>query len=276
MVGQKNLLSKLNIYNIDTFPRTVLIAGEQGSGKHLIVDYIKNNIVKLPLLDITLTGRTKDYRNDIIDPLYLNPNPSIYILDFTKTRSNLMETGQSGVILKLFEEPPQNAFIIALVERKEDLLDTIRNRCIIFEMDKYSNDELSQFIDSDENKDLILKVLRTPGKIKTNNTTNLNQMLELCDKIIDKIQVASYANTLSLKDKFNFKDNYDKFDIEVFMDLLSYRMFSKFIETNNKNILEMYKLTGNHREKLLDKRFDKERLFILFITELWNLSRSFK
>ena len=49
MIGQKKLLEKLNTYDLDKFPRSLLLLGEKGSGKHLICDYVKTNILKLPL-----------------------------------------------------------------------------------------------------------------------------------------------------------------------------------------------------------------------------------
>ena len=62
MVGQKNLLDKINIFNLDTFPRSSLLIAEKGMGKHTVVQHIKENILKIPLLDIT-----KNISNEIID-----------------------------------------------------------------------------------------------------------------------------------------------------------------------------------------------------------------
>jgi len=53
IVGQKHLLNELNKYDINTFPHSVIILGEEGSGKKKVARYISEEVVKLPLLDIT-------------------------------------------------------------------------------------------------------------------------------------------------------------------------------------------------------------------------------
>ena len=73
MIGQINLINKLNKYSIDTFPRTTLLIGDKGSGKHLICDYISKNILKLPLYEL------KDLSNELITEINLSSNPYIYI-----------------------------------------------------------------------------------------------------------------------------------------------------------------------------------------------------
>ena len=127
MIGQVNLLKKLNSYTIDNFPHSSLILGEEGSGKHTLSMYIKDNILKLPLLDIT-----ENISDEYIDMIYRNPNPSIYLINMSK----MMEKEQN-ILLKFIEEPLQNAFIILLCENVNNLLNTIYNRCVVFEMELY-------------------------------------------------------------------------------------------------------------------------------------------
>ena len=53
IVGQDNLIKKLNNYTLDTFPHSIILSGEEASGKHMISNYISENILKLPLIDIS-------------------------------------------------------------------------------------------------------------------------------------------------------------------------------------------------------------------------------
>lgn len=262
MVGQKKLLSKLNTYTIDTFPRSVMLVGEKGSGKHLLTNYIKDNIIKLPLIDITET-----ISDEYLDQIYRNPNPSIYIIDISEITEKAQNT-----ILKFVEEPTNNVFILILAEHKNLVLNTILNRCIIFELDSYARDELLEFID-DPNADTIIQILRTPGKLINTNFKVFSEAIELCNKIIDKISIASYANTLSIASKVNYKDEYDKIDVDVMFDLLCFSLFSHYKETSNRKTLDMYQLTREHRRALLDKRVNKQLLFENYLSNLWQLSR---
>lgn len=263
MVGQKNLLNKLNKYNVDTFPHSALILGEEGSGKHVLSMYIKENILGLPLLDIT-----ENISDEYIDMIYRNPNPAIYLIDMSK----MMEKEQN-ILLKFIEEPLRNAFIILLCENRNNLLNTIYNRCVIFEMEPYTKTELEQFVTSDEDKELILSVLRTPGKILNTNLSNIRAIYDLCDKMVDKMNVANFSNTLTIADKINYKDEYNKFDINIFFDMLIYTLFNKYLSENNKNIYNMYLLTVNARKRLIDRRLNKEIFVQNFLTKLWKESR---
>ena len=263
MIGQKNLLNKLSQYNIDTFPRSILLCGEEGSGKHTISKYISENIIKFNLLDIT-----SNISDEYIDMIYRNPNPAVYLIDLTKITEK-----EQNVLLKFVEEPLNNSFIILLTESKNNVLNTILNRCMLFEMDNYTKDELREFITNKENEDLILSLIRTPGKIINNDLSGLNALCELVDKIVEKLSNANYANTLTIADKINYKDEYNKFDINILFDTLAYKLNKAYINTNNKNIFNMYLLTINERKKLLDKRLNKNLFMQNYLSKLWKTSR---
>ena len=52
-----------------------------------------------------------------------------------------------NTILKFLEEPTSNCIIILLVENLSSLLDTVINRCQVFELEKYDKSTLSLFAD---------------------------------------------------------------------------------------------------------------------------------
>lgn len=263
MIGQKNLIEKINQYTIDTFPRSVIIIGEKGMGKHTLVDYIKSQIVQLPLID--MTGNISD---EYIDEIYRNPNPAIYMIDL----SEMTEKSQN-VLLKFVEEPLNNSFIIILAENKNVVLNTIINRCISFEMEAYSRAELATFLTSEEDRELILDVLRSPGKIRSTNINNMRELFELCDKVVNKLAAANYSNMLTIANKINFKDDYSKFDIDIFFDTLSFCLLNSYIKEHDNIYFKMYNFTRDARKKLLDKRLNKELFFENYLTKLWLITK---
>lgn len=264
MVGQKNLLNKINIFNLDTFPRSSLLIAEKGMGKHTLVQHIKENILKIPLLDIT-----KNISNEIIDQIYRNPNPYIYLINL----SDITEKEQN-ILLKFIEEPLNNSFIILLAENQNLVLETVFNRCVIFEFENYSKNELKTFVSDNENVDLMLSLINSPGKLLLTNTQNIKEILSTCEKIVTKLGQANYANVLSITNKINFKDSFDKFDFDVFMNSLNYFLFSTYLTTNDNRILKMYELTRDQRKLLIDKRLNKEIFFNNYITKLWKVAKS--
>lgn len=260
LVGQLNLIKKLQSFSIDTFPRSVLICGEKGMGKHTIVDYIHDNILN----NITLIDITDNISESLIDEIYRNPNPAIYLIDL----SDMTEKNQN-IILKFVEEPLNNSFIILLCENTNMVLNTVCNRCVVFELDKYSDSELMNFITSETDIDLILDVIRSPGKIKSTNIANIKEMYDIANKIIYKLSYASLPNTLSISEKINFKDNYGKFELDIFLDILCNRCLKEYIRTLNDDILDIYVKTQECRKRLIDKRINKELLFENFLINLW-------
>jgi len=263
MVGQTNLLNKLENMTLDNFPKSVLLLGERGCGKHTYLKLISNK------LDLNCVDVTEVIDFDFIIGLYGRSVPSIYYIDmdsFTERKQN--------IILKFLEEPPANAYIILLSSDKTLLLPTIINRCTLFEFERYRYDELIQFIESGEDRDLICNVLTTPGQILEANTDNINKLYDLCVKLVEKLDKASYVNTLSISNKINYKDEYDKFDLLVFFNMLNYVFLEEYRKTNNKRIIDYLKKTVQFRRRLeQDKRLNKQQLFENYLSELWELSR---
>jgi DNA polymerase III delta prime subunit len=263
MVGQEKLLNKLHNYSIDSFPRSVILLGEKGSGKHLIAKYISENIINLPLLDIT-----DNISNEYLDMIYRNPNPTIYLIDMSK-----MTEKEQNILLKFTEEPLTNSFVILLCEAHNSVLNTILNRCLIFELERYTKAQLSSFLDVNykENEDLILSILKTPGKVKSANLSHIQEIYTLCQTIANKLSVASYPNTLTIVDKLNYKDMYDKYDIDVFFDTLLYVLFEEYLK-GNSIMYNLYTFTIRERFKyLMDVRLNKELFMINYLTKLWKL-----
>ena len=59
IIGQDKILSQINTFTIDSLPSAIMIIGENGSGKHTIVNYIAERF-KLIIEDITPQSSNKD------------------------------------------------------------------------------------------------------------------------------------------------------------------------------------------------------------------------
>lgn len=261
IIGQKLLLNKINSFDFTTFPHSSIILGEQGSGKHLMVNYIATKL-GLDLIDIT-----ENITTDTLNEIYLSSIPSLYLID-----SSLITEKEQNILLKIVEEPSPISFIIILSETKLRLLDTLINRCISFDMDLYSKEELSTFIKNEKDKSLILKIFRTPGKIITANTAHLKEIYSLCNKIVTKINMASYSNTLTIIDRLNYKDEYDKYDYNIFIDLLVLALYDNYKKTKTETALNMYIETNYEIKKLQDRRINKKNFITCLLTKLWLLN----
>lgn len=269
MIGQKDLIQQLTTYTIDSFPHTCLLLGESGCGKHTLVsEIIKPKILNdIPLLDIT-----KEIDSEVIKEIYRNPNPAIYLVDMSK----ITEKEQND-LLKLTEEPAANAFIILLAENRNVLLNTILNRCIVFEFSQYSETELESFLSADDDKDLILSLVKTPGKIKLSNLKTLPALKELCIKIVTRIQDSNYSNALSIANKLNYDNEYDKFDIDLFLNLMEKLLLEHYTKKIDKKerdrLFKMYLSTLDTKKKLSTTKAKAVYVMPNYISQLWKASR---
>lgn len=208
IIGQKNVLYSLDQYSIETLPKTIAIIGPKGSGKHTIVDYIRDKFNFNDVEDIT-KSLTFNY---IID-LYKETNIKLCVIN-----ANLLTQKQQYSLLKFIEEPSSNIFTIILSNSTNILLDTVLNRCYKIYIEPYTKEELNEFINKNNfknNADLLLEYCKTPGQIKTYNIKNEDQIKNIVDTILNKH--ITINDVFSWLKEFNFNDEYDKIDIGLFL-----------------------------------------------------------
>lgn len=266
MLGQDRL-SSLLLKPISRLPKSILLIGERGCGKHTMVGEISemNNI---DVLDIT-EKLTLEYINEIL----VSPISHIYLIN----ASEITEREQN-VILKLVEEPPMCANIILICENKTSLLETIINRCSVFAFDAYDKELLSTYIKDVSQKDLILSLCTTPGQVIEMYSKNIQELKDLCKKFVTKLYIASFSNTLTISNKINFDDEYDKFDLIILFRMLINTLVEEIKSTKdvkvNETYINMYLYTDKYINKLLkDSRLNKQQLFDSYLTTMWKVSR---
>lgn len=266
MVGQINLLNKLNSYSFSEFPKTSMFLGESGSGRHTILKELSIRFA-MSIIDIS-----DDISFDYLNEISSITSPTFYLVDMSK-----IDEKKQNVILKFVEEPPLNAYVVLFSEGRESIIETILNRCIIFELDKYTREELKEFIvnvDDSSLHELILSVCRTPGQvIETCKANNIKPMFDLCNTFVDKLDKASYPNTLTIAKKINYKDEYDKFNINVFLNALLLTIYNKNISSPSNKLYNLYRATSEYIKRLRDGRLNKENLMENYLTKAWKLVR---
>lgn len=258
MQGQEKLSTLLKSYSLVELYHTILLLGDYGCGKHTLVKELASHY-NIELIDIT-----ENISLDYINEIYLRAVPTMYLIDTT-----LINEKKQNVLLKMLEEPSKYAYIVLIGENKSSLINTILNRCVIFEFENYSRDFLKTFISDKTNEDFILKVCNTPGQIKLFNSKSLKELDELCQKIVDKISVANFYNTMTISKKFNYKDEFDKFDIRAFFNILLNKLFTLYINNNEIYYLNLYNIVNKYKSAMKDTRLNKEYLIESMLIELW-------
>lgn len=257
MIGQEHFLEKLNKYNLSTFPHSVLLLGDKGAGHIDICNYLGEKF-NISVYDISELINT-----EFINQIYLNTDPAIYIVDIHKITEK-----EQNVLLKLLEEPNQLTYLILYGESTYSLLDTIINRSYILQMDKFTREQLEPLV-SGEDKELILKLCSTPGQIEIANHTDMKALSKLCQTMMTSMCKANLANALTITNKINFKDEYDKFDLDMFIKVYT----NELNIYDNKYKKEILRILSEFKKYIYFMN-DKKKYFDNFILNLWGIYRS--
>jgi len=260
VVGQQKLVNKFNSYTLTTLPHSIILLGDIGCGKHLLVNELATR------LNVNVIDISKNISLDLLDEISNLATPTFYIID----ASSLTERNQNA-LLKFLEEPSVYAYIFILTTSKAILLNTILNRCIIFKFETYTKSELRNFLNDED--ELILSICTTPGQVMSLHADNLKELQTLCNTIITKMSTANYQNTLSIVKKMNLKDEFDKFDINIFFNVLLNELLYLYTNTVDIKLYNMYLLVLKYRDRLTDSRLNKELFLENFLTSLWEFSR---
>jgi hypothetical protein len=239
VIGQDKILNYIDSKKRDSFPRSLILLGESGCGKSTLIECIGEKL-NLPIIDIT-----NDINFEFIMSLYEKPEPYLY-----KIQASDITTKEQNALLKFIEEPLKNSFIVIEVESSNQLLPTIYNRCQVLNFVPYNKEILNNFVTNVDNncdKNLVLNIGRTPGQVKSLMNCDLVGMLELSNKIINRIGVANIPNILTISDKIAWKKEKDKFDLNIFSLVLNYAAKEQI--KSGGNYFEIYRILSDWNTK---------------------------
>ena len=177
MIGQSNLLKKIDKLISNGFPRFVILKGPKGSGRTLLSREIAN-LLGVQLIPI---GITVDEVREVINNSYRNTEPILYVLSDT----DKMSLAAKNALLKITEEPPQKAYFIQTVTSLSNSLPTLVSRACVLNMDEYKEGELLQYLNtkypnnelSAVQIDFIIKTAKVPLEIDALMTYNLDDFI---------------------------------------------------------------------------------------------------
>ena len=257
--GQPRLSNIFENMTLQMLPQAFILQGTFGCGKHTLSKNIATKF-NLELIDIT-----DSLVSDTLDLLANRPLPTLYVIDTLKLNEK-----KQNAMLKFVEEYKQNGWVCLLVENRERLLPTILNRCVTYTFDRYSKEFLEPFVEfaiDSANRELVLSLVDTVGKVNLFIGQDIKAIFELCDKVINKIKTANLSNALSITDKFNFDDDYDKINIQVFFLIMVHML--KELCIKDSNYLYLYDITNTYSNRLNMGTLKKKDLINNYLINLW-------
>ena len=258
---QDELLSILNGFDLVNFPHTVMFVGEHGCGKHTLCNYLSEKF------DIKQHDITELISLEMISEIESDAQVAFYVVNVSE-----ISVKEQNILLKFLEEPPAQTFIILLVDNVSQIIPTVLNRCIVYEFEKYTAEQLSSFL-SDEDKYDIIRYCRTPGDVIEFETSDVSAIQHTCDTMLSFLPEAPTASAMhTYTSKLAFENEQNKLNVSLFLRCLLFTLHDKII--SGASLYTEYMLTNELVKTFQIANIKKQPLWENFVIELQRALRS--
>lgn len=257
MVGQSEISAEVASFTQETTPHTMLLLGPGGCGKHMVAKMVADRL-GLPMRDIT-----DSVGYDLISDIQVSTEPCLYLVCLDGVGDRVQ-----NALLKFAEEPTVYSYVVLLASSDAGVLDTVMNRCYVMRFKPYTKEELSKFSDDEA----LVSYCSTPGQVKS-ACCNIKDIEKLCSGMADKMARARFDNALSIADRMNYKDEYDKWDVDIFMSVLLTKLSEDCIIGKDKASVRMYSIAREAKSDMLDARLSKRSIVESMIIRMWRSAR---
>ena len=245
IIGQKKLLNKID--TIENYPKFSIITGAKGSGKRTIVKYICNKL-NLPMVTF---GTSIDEVRKIIELSYEQDKPICYVCP----DADSMSLGAKNALLKITEEPPNNAYFILTLLVIGNTLDTIKSRATVFSLDDYTTEEIMEYKQfrkyGNSFDDKIKSICSTTGEVDDLLQTDVNSFYTFAETVAFQIHLPTTGNIfkipLALKmkeDEKPKKDEKPKYNPILLFKTVRNLYIKKGIEEKSEKYLKAASVTS--------------------------------
>lgn len=267
MIGQDGTLATVRaLIEKDKYPRFSIFIGLKGSGRKTLAKEVAK-MLDIPV--VTLQDVKVDTIRNMITEAYKIPYRMLYIIPDAEK----MSTAAKNALLKVTEEPPNNAYFVMTAEDENNLLDTIKSRGMIFHMTSYSPSEIAEYANCTDTRELeiITSVCEVPGDVDILRTMDIDAFYNYVEAVVENIAETSGSNSFKIGAKINFKDDPEKYDLGLFWRTFMMVCLSRMKE-NPLKFASGVKITSKHLQEMRISGINKSALFdvwILDIREAW-------
>lgn len=259
MIGQDKIQQRLDMYNYTTFPQSNLIVGEVGSGKHTFIKEVCDKL-GLPCIDIS-TNIDREY----LDGVYLSVERKVYVIDIIEISKNHRYINKENALLKFIEEPPITSIIFVIAEYESQVLDTIKNRCVLWKLSPYNIEILKQFKQFDNSR--IYTLLNTPGKLlDSEEPSYYEELFDICANIVNNISRANVSNTLSLSKYLTFTGG--SYEFTLLLGCIKLVLYEQYVTTYDDRHDAGLRLVSDYIDRSHVLNVNEKNLFSSFILKL--------
>ena len=262
IIGQTKLVNKLSGYSFNSMPKTMLLIGESGAGKHFIT---KKFVEYLRVAFQEINAQTT---SEQLTEYFQNPIQTVYVLNMSEIPER-----QQHKYLKFIEEPSTNMRVILLAESEVGILPTILNRCVKVTFEDYTVDQLKQLSWATQvDNPIIYEICKTPGQLlNLAQIDNLAALKDFCINILRTAPLCEYGPFMGFTCSLNYKDNFNKFDPDIFLNLLIKTAYDLYIAEGHIVLFNIYLYLIERKQQLINKTLAKESFMLNTLDGMWGL-----
>lgn len=221
MIGQKNNINTLIQWRCNkSVPRFIIISGDEGSGR---LTFAKAIIKMISAKGIIMGNSIAEVR-ETIENAYTITEPTCYIF----RNADDMSAHAKNALLKVVEEPPNNAYFIMTVQNIDNILGTIKSRGTVIKMEPYTREELL----SATNDEILLNYCSNIGQLQIDKS-DIKKAEKCADDVINSLKNKSGTSLLKACTQLKSKQT----ESEKVDCLLFFRVFKKKLYEACKNDL---------------------------------------
>lgn len=215
MIGQKNNIQTLIQWRCNkSVSRFIIIAGAQGSGR---LTFAKAIMSMLHITGIISDCKIEDVRRTI-EYAYEYTAPTMYIF----RNADDMTVAAKNALLKVVEEPPNNAYFIMTVQNIDNMLGTIRSRGTVIKMEPYTMQELRSVSDDE----LKLEYCTNIGELQITHE-EVRRTEDCVDDVLKALREKSGTKLLKACTQLKAKQTEtDKIDCLLFFKVFLKRLYN--------------------------------------------------
>lgn len=276
MIGQVRLMALVG-RQIDrgTFPRFSILRGPAEEARHEVAVAISD---ELNAVNVTI-DKSVDSIRKMIATAYQIAAPAVFIIDNAET----MSQEAANALLKVTEEPPQQAYFILLTSG--NALATLYSRAQVYYMEGYTRANFKEYLKSKnarippEELEIVHSYCQTLSQVDLLQQYGILTFQKFIENVVEFAPTVNVANALKIGAKIGFKGEPELYDYQLFFHaVLSefYRAQSKLVESKGDSSSKLWDAIGVTASIIESSRREgvkKDSLFDTWIFAIQNIWR---
>lgn len=267
IIGQYNALSWIQMWVEKGFPHFVVFIAPKGCGKRTLAKYIAEKLNA----SYAECGIKVDEIREVIDTAYKVRDQVVFCIADADT----MRAEAKNAMLKVTEEPPENAYFVLTVRDDSTLLDTIKSRSVQLILEPYIPAQLEDYCElkgwNDPATKEMCSMVSNPYELEKLREYG-KEFIDYVELVLDNIADVEPSNAFKSSSKLALKaDSEDGYDLGVFFSVFIY-FCEKRLEDNPLRYAQGMYVTEPFLSRVNRLGVNKQQLYdswVFGIREVW-------